>query len=158
MFDIDFTFLWTAVNLAIIYFVVDKFLFKRLGGFMEKRSEAIAADIEKGRRLTEEGEAFRQSCEESLSGAAEKRREIIDEATRKAAREYDAILNEAKKEAARIKAEARAETERERGRMMEELRRDVADLAIAAASKVVEADMDSEKNRELVNRFLEGAA
>lgn len=154
MFNIDFTFLWTAINLLIIYLVVNKFLFKGLGASMEKRSESIAADIENGKQLKEEGEAYKRRYEEMLDEAAEKRREIINEATQKAARESESILNDAKTEAARIIAEARAESVREREKALEQLRLEVASLAISAASKVIEENMDSEKNRELVSRFL----
>lgn len=154
MFDIDFTFLWTAVNLLIIYLVVNKFLFKRLGASMEKRSESIAADIEKGRQLKEEGEEFKRQYEDMLGEAAEKRREIINEATQKAAKEYENIISNAKKEAARITSEARAEADSEREKALELLRLEAASLAISAASKIIEENMDSEKNRELVSRFL----
>lgn len=160
MFNIDFTFLWVLVNLAIIYFVLNKFLFKRLGGFMDKRSADIAANIEKGEAMAREAEEMRRRQEEALSEAYGERKKILDEAVSDASKEYDKIIVEAKTAASDIMTEAREENEREREKMYGELRNEIAGLAIQAASKVIEANMDSDKNRELVNEFLsnEGVA
>jgi len=160
MFDIDFTFLWTAVNLAILYFFVNKFLFKKLGGFMSDRSKAIADDMEKAETSRREGEEFHKQRQDLLSEAYGEKRRIIEESKTQASKEYDGIIKKAKEDAERIMTEAREETERERARLKKELRRDVAALAVAAASKIIKANMDNEKNRSMVDEFLsdEGAA
>jgi len=160
MFGIDFTFLFTALNLLILYLVIRKFLWGRLGGFMTDRSKAIADDIEKGETLKAEGERYRDERQELLSSAYDEKKKILEDAKRQASSEYDAAVNKAKQDAGRILAEAKNEAERERERLVRELKREVAALAIAAAAKVVRANMDNEKNRALVDEFLsdEGAA
>ena len=160
MFGIDFTFLFTALNLLILYLVIRKFLWGRLGGFMTDRSKAIADDIEKGETLKAEGERYRDERQELLSSAYDEKKIILEDAKRQASSEYDAAVNKAKQDAGRILAEAKNEAERERERLIRELKREVAALAIAAAAKVVRANMDNEKNRALVDEFLsdEGAA
>jgi F-type H+-transporting ATPase subunit b len=160
MFSVDFTFVWTAVNLALVYFVVNKFLFKRLGAFMKSRAEGIAAEIKKGEDLAAQGEQALADAGKELSKAGEERKEILDDARKKANEEHDAIVEQAKKEAHGIVETAREQCERERVQMLDALRREVAALAVAAATKVIESNMDTAKNRELVSRFLdeEGAA
>lgn len=160
MFSIDFTFVWTAVNLAIIYFVVNKFLFKRLGAHMEKRANGIAADIEHGMAFKAESEQLKQQHETLVKEASGKQRAMLDEAKAAADKEYARIVIEAKQEATRIINDARSEISREREQMKRELSEDMVSLAIAAASRVMEANMDDDRNRQLVERFLseEGAA
>ena len=41
--------------------------------------------------------------------------------------------------------------------MLRDVRNEVASLAFAAASKVLEVNMDSESNRQLVARFIDKA-
>jgi F-type H+-transporting ATPase subunit b len=154
MFNIDFTFLFTAINLGIIYFFVKKFLFGRLGGFMDERAASIAADIEKGERLIKEGEEMRRRQEEILAEAYDERRKIIDEAKLSASAEYDAIIADAKKDAARIILEARETGSRERAALHKELRQSIASLAVSAASKIIEANMDDERTRKLADDFI----
>lgn len=156
MFGIDFTFLFTAINLLILYFVIKKFLFKRVGGFMAERSDAIAADVERGESLKLEGERFAQEQRELLSGTYDEKKLVLEEARQQAAKEYDAIVKKAKQDAERILADARDESVRERERLGKELRREVAALAMAAASKVIRSNMDNERNRGLVDEFISG--
>ena len=160
MFDIDFTFLFTAVNLAILYFVMKKFLFGRLGSFMEARSKEIADAVENGEATKNEGERFKQEQQELLGAAYDEKKVILEEAKQQAAKEYDNVIRKAKEDADRIIKDAQEQSERERERLKKELRRDVAVLAVAAASKVIKSNMDTEKNREIVDEFLknEGAA
>jgi F-type H+-transporting ATPase subunit b len=49
---------------------------------------------------------------------------------------------------------AKREIETEKERAIAQLRREAVDLAIAGASKVIEENLDSKKNRQLVESFL----
>ena len=70
------------------------------------------------------------------------------EITAKAQRQADTLLKEAQKE-----------IERERRQTLDGVQGEIADLALAAASKLMEQKVDDQTNRELVNAFLseEGA-
>ena len=49
---------------------------------------------------------------------------------------------------------ARREIESERDRAIAQLRKEAVDLALAGASKVIEQNLESEKNRQLVESYL----
>ena len=53
-----------------------------------------------------------------------------------------------------MKERATAEIEAEKQRAIAELRGEVADLALAAASRVVREDMTTDRQRRLVEEFL----
>lgn len=158
MLDIDFTFLFTLINLGILYFFVKKFLFSRLGEFMNKRSADIKASIIQGQELKAEGENYKNQYKEILDQANEERREILESARKKAAREYDEVMARAKTESNRILQGAQKEAQQEYQRLLEGARTEIAALAISAASKVIEQNMDSDKNHELVQHFLDKEA
>ena len=106
-----------------------------------------------------------------------------EEAAEQVRRDYEATLAEARAEASRIVEEARAEAEAERGRQvaaveteiaserqasMAELeqaraealgriRGEVTDLAVTAASKVVQAPVDAERHRSTVDDYVNRA-
>ncbi len=160
MFNIDFTFLWTLINLLVLYFVLRKLLFGRIGAMMKKRSDSIAASIQQGEEARADGEAYKKQCQELIAKTDSERKTILDETRQRSQAEFDAIVSDAKREAAAILTNARAEIVRERNEMMAELEGRIATLAILAASRVVEANMDNEANVKLVEKFLkdEGAA
>ena len=62
----------------------------------------------------------------------------------KAREEYDALLNRARKD-----------IDAEKDKAIQALRREAVDLSIAAASRVIEANLDTDANRKLVTEFLE---
>ncbi len=160
MLDIDFTFLWTAINLVVLYLILNKVLFKKIGNYMNERSKSIEENMSKGEATKAEGEEYRKEQMKLRNDAVDERKEIISDAKIKAQKEADAIVTDARKEASTLISLAHDEIARERQRSMRELRNEVASLALAAASKVIEANMDSEKNRKLIDEFLnkEGVA
>jgi F-type H+-transporting ATPase subunit b len=160
MLDIDFTFAFTAINLIVLYLFLRKFLFRRVGDYMENRARLIAEDIQKGETLKAEGEDFRAEQERTLAAAAADCRALLRTSRDEAIKKGEEIITDARNEAARILAQAREEARRERERLVADLRTEVASLALAAATKVVEENMDNAKNRRLIEEFLdrEGAA
>ncbi len=64
------------------------------------------------------------------------------------------IVEKANTQARRMIEEAREEIEREKGAALAELRGEVADLAIQAASKILDETLDASKHRKMVNSFL----
>jgi F-type H+-transporting ATPase subunit b len=70
--------------------------------------------------------------------------------------EKAAILKKAYEDADQKVAEADKEIENERKKILRQAQSEIADLAIEAASKIVGANVDDEKNRRLVDDFLSG--
>ncbi len=65
------------------------------------------------------------------------------------------ILAEARREQQELLERSRRDIEREMERSMAELRLQVVDLAIAAASKLVQRNLTDDDNRRLVREFVE---
>ena len=154
MLDIDFTFVWVGVNLLVLYLLLRKFLFGKVGALIDQRAQSIASDIEAGETARKEGEAYRKRYEQILATAKDESKAIVAEARQKAARDYESVLREAKGQAQALVDKAREDIERERGEAYEQVKGSVASLALLAASKVIEHNMDSDKNRKLVDAFL----
>lgn len=154
------TFVWVAINLLILYFALRKFLFKPVTRFMDNRVQSIKDALDQAERSNEEALELKKKYGELLHSAREEAADILDAANVRGEREYQAIVSNARLEAERTLSNAREEIERERGQMLKEIKGHVAGLALAAASKVIEANMDTQGNRALVDKFLdeEGAA
>ena len=64
------------------------------------------------------------------------------------------IIQSSHEEADEIVNAASETIENERRRVLQQAQSQIADLAIEAASKIVGANLDDEKNRRLVDEFL----
>ena len=156
MLNIDLTFVLTAVNLIVLYLFLRKFLFGRVTKFMDDRAAAIDADMQKGAADKAEGERFREEYEGLVKSASTERNRIMEAARHKANAHYDDMVAKAKAEASRIVAAATTDAEREKEKAMAEMRSEVTSLALMAASKVMQANMDNQKNRQMVEDILDG--
>jgi F-type H+-transporting ATPase subunit b len=151
------TFIWVAINLMILYFFLRKFLFKPVTQFMEKRTMSIKNAIESAEANRSESETLRLKYTEQLRAARDDADKILNDARIRADKEYEAIINNARQNVEDINAKAREELELERQQVTRDIKNQVAGLALAAASKVLEANMDTESNRKLVDDFLDKA-
>jgi F-type H+-transporting ATPase subunit b len=154
VFDLDLTFIWTAVNLAVIYFFVRRFLFKRLAKNMDARAAAIAEGLSNGEALTRERAAFQTEREEWKLGLDARRSAFLDAAKADADLEAARIVSEAREEAARMKDEAKGRIENERAAMLQSLTQETVRLAMLAATGVLNENMDDESNRALAEQFI----
>lgn len=155
-----YTFAFGAANLIILYIVLRKFLFKKVTDFMENRTNSIKAAIEKAENDSMEAAELKSKYETQIKDVRIQAGQIIDDARAKASREYDDVLKKAKNDSSKLIEKTLEEMEIEKQQMLKDVKNQVANLALSIASKVIEENMDSDKNRVLVNKLIdkEGAA
>lgn len=151
------TFVFVAFNLLILYWALKKFLFGPVTAFMENRERSIKDAISNADQNKTEAQKLKQQYEVQLQNSRIEADDILKEARDRANREYEKVVAEARSEAQNILEKARETTEHERMEMLKEVRNQVASLALAAASKVLENNMDTESNRVLVDKFIDEA-
>ncbi|MCX8129559.1 MAG: F0F1 ATP synthase subunit B [Clostridia bacterium] len=150
-------FLIVALNLLILYFLLKRTLFKPVTQHMENRTKMIRDSIDNAEKAKADAAELKKKYEDQLRTAKDEADKILNEARSRANKEYEEILQAAKKDAEGTMLKAREEIERERIQMLKDVRSEVASLALAAASKVIEANMDTESNKVLVNKFIDEA-
>ncbi len=154
MMEFGPTFIWTIINLLVLYWFLKRILFKKVTDFMDKRSESIKETLINADHEKVQAKKIKEEYDKLIKGSKEDAQRIIDEASKNASKESEKIIAAAKKESENILAKSREEIERERDQMLKEVKNQVALLAIAAASKIIEVNMNTESNKALVNRFI----
>jgi F-type H+-transporting ATPase subunit b len=150
-------FFWILVASAnfIVFALILYFAFgKQVSGMLAARRERI----EQGLRDAEQARRDRESAEqERLAALAEARREandILARAQKVAQETRDADIAATRDELSRMRERATDEIAAEKQRALAELRGEVADLALQAASRVVGETMTDQRQRRLVEEFL----
>lgn len=157
MLDFGPTFIWVIVNLLILYFFLNKFVFSKLTNYMDARAQGIKDNLDSAEKSKSDSAKLLRDYEEQLRSARHEADIIIENARAKAAREYENILHEAKVDASNVITRATEEAEREKQRLLGEVKAYASGLALAAASKVLEANMDTAANRAIVDKFIDEA-
>jgi F-type H+-transporting ATPase subunit b len=143
-----------SANFLLLLALLWAFGFGPLSRTLTARRDRLAqglADAEQAGRDRESAE------QERLATLAEARREATDilaRAQKVATETREADIAATKTELERLRERATADIEAERSRAIADLRSEVAELALAAASKVVGESMTDDRQRRLVDEFL----
>ena len=146
--NINLTILGQAISFAIFVWFCMRYVWPPLIKVLEERADTIAdglAAAERGAKELEEAEGKVQIL---LSDGREKALEFVNQAQRRAEEIVEAAKSEARLEADKIKVAAQTEMDQERNRAREELRKEVADLVIMGAEKILAREVDEKSHRE----------
>ena len=155
MLKFEFWSIFEAVaNIIILFILLRIFLFKPINKMMNERTESIQKDIDDAEKARQEAEELRRQYSDTISDAKEEASRIIMKAHDDAETERSNIIQKSHEEADEIVSAASETIENERRRVLQQAQSQIADLAIEAASKIVGANLDDEKNRKLVDEFL----
>jgi F-type H+-transporting ATPase subunit b len=144
----------SAINFIVFFVLIWTFAFKPVSRMLADRRDRIEQglkDAEQARRDRENAEAERVS---TLAEARQEANEILTRAQKVAQETREADIAATREELERMRERAAGDIEAEKQRAIAELRGEVADLALAAASRVVGESMTDDRQRRLVREFL----
>lgn len=156
--NVEFAQIFTQiVSFLIVLWVLKRFAWKPFLKILDDRERKIQDEfdlIEKGKAETAD---LKLHYEEQLQKAAEDAKGVIKEAR-------DAGLDAAKKiedrahdEARRILSQAQVELKREISQAKVQLKNELVNITISATEKMLQTNLDNDKQKNLVQEFIDKA-
>ena len=149
--------LWTFVNLFVFFLILKKLLFQPVMGMIEKREQMISGQIEDAEQKNTQAGLLKEKYEAELKNANQEAAMIVKTAKERGKEEYEKILRDAGAEASKIIADASKTIETEREKAVQGIQNEIAQVAIAAASKVIQENVDQASNEKILDDFLREA-
>ena len=149
------TFLITIINIAILFVILRKLLFKRVTQFMDARVNKIQCSIDEAEKSREEAKALLKKYEEQLKNAQEESENIILAARKQAQKEADKIVANGLRTAETLVASAHRQIEADREAAMALFRSEATALVISASSKLLQRELTQEDNHRFVGLLLQ---
>jgi F-type H+-transporting ATPase subunit b len=150
---------WTIilqiVNTLILFAALSYFLFKPVTKFMQDRKDKIAADYEEAEKTRTNAQELKVSYESKLETIKDEGRQIIRDATRRGEVRSEEIIKQAQEESKKIIERANLELTRERTKAMDQLKNDMIEIALGAASRVIEDSLEDESHERLIRQYIE---
>ena len=146
--------LWTVVLFILFAVLMTKLGWRPLLNAIEEREKGIRGAVDGAQKAHAEAQALLAQHKEMLRDAGREREEIIKRALKEAEQLKADLTARARAESDQMVQRAREQIEREKGQAILELRAQVADLAMQAASKIVASSMTPEAQRKLVDEFI----
>ena len=154
---INLNFILTQIfHFLLLLWLLQKFVYKPILKLMAERRERIEEGLRAAELAREEAARQRAELEKQLEEERRQAQARIAEVARQADKLREQILAEARAEAERIVAEAREQAEQERERILQEARRQIAELSLLVAQKVVGESLDEQKHHQIIQKFLAG--
>jgi F-type H+-transporting ATPase subunit b len=145
---------WTAITFLILLVVLGKFAWGPILQMLDAREKTIADAIESAKRERLAAEAASAEMKASLERAQAESAEMIRRNQQEVAAAKAELMAQAKKESDDLLQAARKTIEEEKRQALAELRAQTVDLAIEAANRLVQMNMDEKKQKQLVEEYL----
>lgn len=153
--SLDYELIIQIINTIVLFLILAKLLFKPIGKVIQQRQEMIDREINQGKEIIAQGNALKDEYNTKLKEIKTEGMEIIDQAKRTAQIESDSIIQSAREQAETLKSRAQTDIENEKRRAVNEVKDEISDIVLMAASKVVEEDIDAQKHENLIESFIE---
>jgi len=158
--NINATLFGQAVVFAILIWFTVKFIWPPLLQAIEDRQKKIADGLAAAERGQKELQQSHGDAATIVNEAREKALKIVDQASRRSNEIIDEARATAIAEGQRLVGDARQEVQLEQSRARDALRKDVARLAVAGASRLLEREIDPRAHADLIEKLaneIEGA-
>jgi F-type H+-transporting ATPase subunit b len=146
--------IWTLVIFVLLMYVLSRYAFKPLFAAVEAREKTLEDAIEAAKRERAEAEQLLAQQRAQLEAARTEAQSIVADSRALAEKMRSDLLAQTKQQQEEMIDQARRAIESEKVAAIAGLRREAVDLAIAGASRVIEKNLDSAGNRQIVDNFL----
>ena len=146
---------WMALTFLVVLFILWKFGFPVITEMVSERKAFIDDSLRKAHEANERLANLQKEGESILQEAREKQSQILKEA----AETRDAIVEKAqekaREEGTRLINDAKAEIEQEKKAAIADIRKQVAELSVEIAEKVLRENLKNDRAQmELIDRML----
>ncbi len=151
--NINLTLVIQMLVFATLVWFTMKYVWPMILGPMEERSRKIAQGLAAGQEGEKALAEAREKSEAIVRDARERATQIIDQAQHRANDLVEQAKGTATAEGERLVAAAHQQIELDATHARESLRREVAQLAVKTASKLLEREIDARAHADLIDKL-----
>jgi F-type H+-transporting ATPase subunit b len=142
------------VNFAIVLFVLWKFAYKPILKTLNDRTKKIEKGVKDAENASKKLGEITEKEKEVLHKARKEAQEIIKKSEGEAKKSAENIIITAKEQNEKMIADAKKMIEQEKGKMLSEVKSEIAGLVVAATEKVIHEKLNSQKDKELIEKAI----
>lgn len=141
----------------ILFIVIRIFIWKRVTNILEARRAAIDKELIEAKESNRKARLLAIENQKKLEEAELQIKEMLDKAEKDANIRRDEIISNAKEEAFKRLQNVEDDIKHEIQQRNAEIHQQIVDIAMLAAEKIVEREIDQDKYIDLVNKIIEEA-
>ena len=146
--------LWTILTFLLLLWLLRKVAWKPLLEALHKREEHVRESMERAEQAKIDAERILEENKKQLAGAEAESKQILAEGRALAEKLKNEMLEQTNQQSRKMIDRAREEIERDKEAALAQLRSEVAQLAIKAAEKLLDENLDEAKQRKIIDTYL----
>ncbi|GAC1303899.1 MAG: F0F1 ATP synthase subunit B [Steroidobacteraceae bacterium] len=151
--NIAVTLIIQGIAFLAVALIVMRYLWPPLMAAIEDRRKKIAEGLAAGSRAQKDLEDAKAKAQEIIREARDRATQIVDQASKRSAEIIEEAKSTASVEGRRITAQAHEEIALDTTRARESLRKQVANLAVLGASRLLEREIDPKTHSALLDKL-----
>ena len=152
-FDTGFA-IWVLISMLVFIWGMGKYAVPHIVKALDDREKRIKQSLESAEQALAKAEKISKENEKAMREAEVKAQQIRKEAIEEAELLRADRIEKAREEASKVLQDAKDAIEQEKQRALIELRHEVADLAVKAASIIIDSELDKDKNQKIVEKYI----
>lgn len=146
---------WLTV--LVLFLILKKFFFEKVHNFVVARENSVKDAFENAEATNRKADEKLEAYNKRIANIENEGREIIKNAKQKADNQAQQIIQEAHEKAEKMMQQAQSEIEREQRKALSEMKNQVAVLALFAAEKIMEKNLETEGQGAFIDKIIEEA-
>ncbi len=151
--NINMTLIGQTIAFAIFVWFCITYVWPPISNALHERQKKIADGLDAASRATRDLELAQERAEQTLRESKEQASQILEQANKRSAQMIEEAREQARSEGERLVASARSEIDQELNRAKDELRAQVSYLAVMGAERVLQASVDEQAHRKLLDEL-----
>ncbi len=147
--------IWTIVTFVVLLVVLRAVAWKPLLTMLDEREGRIQEALSQADKARQDAEAAAAENREAISKAQAEAQAVVAQSREAAEQVAQDLQRRSQAEAAQMLEQARRTIGQEKERAILELRNQVGELAILAAGKILEENLDDARSRKIVDQFID---
>jgi F-type H+-transporting ATPase subunit b len=143
-----------VVAFVVLFVVLAKFAFPPITKMLDERADKIRESLEKAEETRVEAERLLEEYKQQMAEARQEASKIIEQGRTVAETMKNEIIAKAKEEAEAEKAKALEAIAAEKAAAVADLQKQVADLSVAVAGKIIGSALSAEDHKALIEKYL----
>jgi F-type H+-transporting ATPase subunit b len=148
--------IWIAITFLALLLLLRRFAWGPITSALVAREDRIRESLEQAQKALSEARQIQADNDRARREADAEAQRLLRQSREAAEAIRSEEVERTREQIRQMQIAAQAEIARERDAALETLRSEVADLAIQAAERVLDANLDDDRQRKLVNDFLGG--
>lgn len=142
----------------VLFILMKKLAWGPVKKILDERSKIEQDRLDEAERLRKENEEMKEIITSRLETSKAEAQKMIDDARKEGQSIRNSLENEGKERSKQLLDEAQKDIEKQKNQMLDEVHQEIVDVAMNATEKLLGDKIDEDKDRELIEKFIEEVA